>query len=80
MTDAMTNKPMRVDAGYPPIPYMRLPVSQLEDVRRILDAHGFLYEVGSQYMSWGGGPYTAYIRFGRGTDAAAVQAALDGVS
>ena len=39
MIDTRYNKPLHVSMEYPPAPYIRLPFSQLNDVRRLLDSH-----------------------------------------
>lgn len=83
MIDEMTKQPMRVirvedwrNPGlFKPI-LTDVAVSQLDEVKRVLDRHGFEYWVNS-YFSWNGGPETTYVIFSWATDPAAVQAALD---
>lgn len=79
MTDATTKKPLRVSTEGTAGPYIRLPVSQLEEVRRLLDGHSIRYWVNENAISWDGGPYFTVINLGREGDAAAVQAILDSV-
>ena len=76
MTDVTTRKPLHVidtEAG----PFMDLPYSQLEEVRRILDANRIYYWVDGYAYSFDDGPETTKIFFGHAGNAAAVQAILD---
>jgi hypothetical protein len=80
MTDVTTQKPLRVSTESAAGPYIDLPVSQLEDVCRLLDDHGIQYWVSENAISFDGGPETTVINLGRKGNAAAVQAILDGVN
>jgi hypothetical protein len=53
--------------------------AQLDEVRHVLDRHGFRYAVRENIISLEGGPFMAVIDLSRGTDASAVQAILDAV-
>lgn len=77
MIDVMTKKPIRVWAEETEWPWMVIPVSQLDDVKRLLDEHDVEYTVGEHYLSVNEGPFDAFIRLKRGTDGKAVQAILD---
>ena len=79
MIDATTNKPLHVWGDGTPWPYIVLPVSQLDEVRQLLDVHGIRYEVEDEVISLNDGPETATIDLRRGTDAKAVQAILDSI-
>ncbi|HWG43422.1 MAG TPA: hypothetical protein VN688_11605 [Gemmataceae bacterium] len=79
MTNAMTDKPLRVWAEETEWPWIGLPVSQLDDVRRLLDSHDIHYTVDENYVSINEGPFTALIKLRRGTDGKAVQAVLDSI-
>ncbi len=79
MIDVTTNKPLHVWGDGSPWPWIVLPVSQLDQVRQLLDNHGIRYEVEDQVISFNDEPETAHIHLGRGTDAKAVQAILDGI-
>jgi hypothetical protein len=79
MTDAFTRKPMRVRNEGTAGPYIILPVSQLDEVRRLLESQHIRYWVGENAISINGGPETVIINLGREGNAAAVQALLDGV-
>ena len=74
--------------GFPPLrvvtdaavnPYIRLPFSQLDELKRELDSHGIRYRVRENIVSLEGGPYMAVLYLDRGTNAQTVQAILDGV-
>ncbi len=60
-------------------PYIMVPVSQLDVVRRLLDSRRIGYWVEENAISLDGAPEVAVINLGRGGDAAAVQAVLDSV-
>lgn len=80
MIDILTNQPLRVSTDYPPRPSIdEVALNQVEEIQRLLDRHGFRYEVAEDALSMDGGPFTTEIIFASGTDAKAVQAALDGV-
>lgn len=77
MIDVTTNKPLRVSTDYPPRPSIEVALEQVEEIQRLLDEHGFRYEVLEDALSMNGGPFTTETIFARGTDAMAVQAVLD---
>jgi hypothetical protein len=79
MTDVMTNKPLRLGLLSTGGSEMRLPASQLDAVRQLLDAHGVTYWVDDSQISFDGGPYLAYIHVSNRTAPAKVQALLDSV-
>ena len=79
MTDTTTHKPLRVSTDGTAGPYIELPLSQLEEVKRLLGDQGIYYWVKENAMSWDGGPYMTVINLGREGNAAAVQAILDSV-
>jgi hypothetical protein len=55
------------------------PVSQLDEVRRLLDSHHVRYWVEEDAISLDGAPETIIVNLGREVDAKAVQALLDSV-
>lgn len=77
MTDTTTNKPIRVSALGAPRPCIAVPVSQLDQVRLILDGAGVRYDVGEDTISLNGSPPVLYIYLRRGTDPKTVQDLLD---
>ena len=77
MTDAATNQRLRVSIDGPAGPYIMLPVSQLDDVRKLLDSRGISYWVGENAISLNGAPEIAVINLGRAGDALGVQTLLD---
>ncbi len=79
MLDVTTNKPLHVWGDGSAWPWIVLPVSQLDQVRQLLDSHGIRYEVNDEVISMNDGPETAHIALGRGTDGKAVQAILDSI-
>ncbi|HUG92880.1 MAG TPA: hypothetical protein VML55_18710 [Planctomycetaceae bacterium] len=79
MTDTTTQQPLRVSTEGTAGPYLMLPVSQLDEVRRLLDSRGIRHWVKENVISLDGAPEIAVIEFGRSADAAAVQAVLDSV-
>lgn len=79
MIDAMTRKPLHVSTEGAAGPYISLPVSQLDEVCRLLDEHKVRYSVEEEVISLDGGPEIAVIDFGRNADALAVQAILDSI-
>ena len=79
MIDAMTRKPLHVSTDGTAGPYIMLTVSQLDDVRQLLDDRGIRYWVEEDFISLNGAPETAVIDLGRGANVDAVQAILDTV-
>lgn len=79
MTNTMTRKPLRVWTDATAGPSVLLPLSQLDDVRRVLDFRQIKYRVEENVVSLDGGPETVVINFGRSGDAVAIQAALDSI-
>lgn len=80
MIDVTTNKPLRISVGPRGHAEMRLAVSQLDDVRGVLDRHGVNYWLIDGIMSFNGGPEITYIGFSRNNNHEAVQAMLDAVA
>ena len=79
MIDAMTRKPLHVSTDGTAGPYIMLPVSQLDEVRQLLDDHGIRYWVEEDVISLNGAPETAVIDLGRAANVEAIQAILDTV-
>jgi hypothetical protein len=79
MTDVTTKKPLYVSTDGTSGPYVMVPVSQLDEVRRLFDSRGIGYWVEEEAISLDGTPEVAVINLGRGADAAAVQTVLDSV-
>ncbi|MEI8371483.1 MAG: hypothetical protein WCJ35_01480 [Planctomycetota bacterium] len=77
MTDTTTKKPLRVSTDGTAGPYIEVPVSQLDEVQRLLDSRHIGYWLDEHVISFNGAPEEAVINLGRGGDAAAVQAILD---
>jgi hypothetical protein len=79
VTDPTTQKRLYVSTDGTAGPYIMVPVSQLDEVRRLLDSRHIGYWVEEDVISFNGAPEVGVINLGRGTDAAAVQAILDSV-
>jgi hypothetical protein len=79
MNDAMTQSRLRVSTDGTTGPYIMVPVSQLDDLRQLLDSRRIGYFVEEDVISLDGGPEVAVINLGRGADAVTVQAILDSV-
>ena len=77
MTDATTQQLLRVSTDGTAGPYIMVPLSQLEDVKQLLDQRGIRHWAEENAISWEGAPYVAVINLGREGDADAVQAILD---
>ena len=77
MIDAMTRKPLYVSTDGTAGPYIMVPVSQLADLRELLDKHRIRYSVEEDAISLDGAPEIAVVDLGRGADVAAVQVILD---
>jgi hypothetical protein len=79
MIDAMTRKPLHVSTDGTAGPYIMVPVSQLADLRELLDKHRIRYSVEEDVVSLDGAPEIAVVDLGRGADVAPVQAVLDSI-
>jgi hypothetical protein len=77
MKDVATKKPLRVSTDGTAGPYIRVPVSQLKDVQRLLDQHRVRYAIDEYAVSLNGAPEVAVVNLGRGGDAKGVQRILD---
>jgi hypothetical protein len=79
MIDLMTSKPLYVSTDGTAGPYIMVPVSQLADLRDLLDKNRLRYSVEEDAISLNGAPESAVIDLGHGADVVAVQAILDSV-
>lgn len=77
MTDATTHQRLRISTDGTAGPYIMVPVSQIDDVKRLLDDHQIRYWVEENAISVDGGPYISVVNLGREGNATAVQAILD---
>ena len=77
MIDSSTSKPIRVSADGTSGPYVMVPVDQLEQVRKLLQANGIPYWVDHNAISVDGRPAVAVVNLGKGTDPLRVQVLLD---
>jgi hypothetical protein len=79
MTDASTQQRLRVSNDGTSGPYIMVPVSQIEDIKTVLNHNRVRYWVDENAISLNGTPEIAVINLGRGADAAGVQYILDSV-
>lgn len=77
MIDAMTKNPLYVSTDGTVGPYIMVPVSQLTDLRQLLDKHRIRYSVEEDAISLDGKPEIAVVDLGHGADNSAVQKILD---
>ncbi len=77
VNDSSTKKPLQVSDHGTAGPYLWVPVSQLAEVQRLLDAHGVKYWVEEDAISLDDEPEETIIDFGPGADGEAVQRILD---
>jgi hypothetical protein len=78
MKDAAVKKSLYVSTDGTAGPYIMVPVSQLTDLRQLLDQHGVHYFVDEDAISLDGAPEVAVVNLGRNGDAMSVQKILDG--
>ena len=80
MIDVMTQEPIRVSTDGSAGPYIMVPVSQLDEMRRLLDSRAVRYWVEEDVISVDGSPEVGVVNLGRGADAGVVQSILDQAS
>lgn len=79
MIDAMSRKPLSISTDGTAGPYIMVPVSQLEDLRQLLNSHDIRYWIEEDVISLDGAPEIAIMNLGRDADVDAIQAILDSV-
>ena len=79
MTDATTQRRLHVSTDGTAGPYIMVPVSQLDEVKHLLDRSRTRYWVDENAISLNGSPEIAVINLGRDADARSVQNILDSV-
>ena len=77
MIDEMTRKSLRVKGDAIGGPYLMVTIDQLDAVRAVLDRHKAYYWVDADAISLDNEPPVTVINFGKGGDAARIQAILD---
>jgi hypothetical protein len=77
MIDSITKEPIQVRRYPEAWPYIRLPLDQLEQVKKILDGAGYRYHVPKYALSVNGEPYTVVVSLEHRADVAALQKLLD---
>lgn len=78
MIDLTTKEPLRVSTDGTAGPYIMVPLSQLDELVRLLAGHGIAHWVEEDVISLDGEPEVAVVNLGRGGDSGAVQTILDG--
>jgi len=77
MIDSFTKEPIRVSKYPDAWPYFRVPLDQLDQVKKLLDHAGYRYSVDKYAVSIDGEPYTAVVNLEHRADVAAIQGLLD---
>lgn len=77
MLDTTTQKPLYVSTDGTAGPYIMVPLSQLSDVRELLNQHDIPYTVEENAISFDRQPYIAVVNLSRGENADKVQAILN---
>jgi hypothetical protein len=80
MKDVATKQPLYVSTHGTAGSYIMVPVSQLDDLRRLLDQHGVCYSVDEYAISLNGAPEGTLVNLARGTDTKNVQMILDSIN
>ncbi len=79
MIDAITRNPLRVSTDGTAGPYIMVPVSQLDEVRQLLEKNRIRCWVEEDVISLNGAPEVAVVNLGPVADVTAIQAILDKV-
>jgi hypothetical protein len=77
MIDSITKEPIRVSKYPEAWPYIRIPLDQLDEVKKLLDHAGFRYAVDHYAVSADGEPYTVVVNLEHRADVAVIQGLLD---
>jgi hypothetical protein len=77
MIDPVTKKPLTVKVDGNSVPYIMLPMLQLDEVCAMLDANGFTYWVDRYAISYNNKPEVTVITLATGSDVVAAQKLLD---
>ncbi len=77
MKDASTSKPLQVSTDGTTGPYIMVPVSQLDEVKALLDRNRVSYWVDEDAISLNGEPEVSVINLGRGNRPRTIQSILD---
>jgi hypothetical protein len=77
MINSLTDEPIRVSKYPGAWPYIRVPLEQLDRVKKLLDDSGFRYYVDEYALSVNGEPYTSVVNLEHRADVVAIQRLLD---
>lgn len=79
MIDTTTDKPLKVSTECDAMPYIMVPVAQLEKVRTLLAANECSFWIDEEAISLDGKPEVIVINLGHGSDPEKVQHLLDSI-
>ena len=79
MIDTTTDKPLYVSTDGDAVPYIMVPVVQLERIRALLDANKVRYWVDEEAISLDGKPEITVINLGGRSDPEPIQHLLDSI-
>ena len=79
MIDTSTKTPLRVWPGGTAGPYIIVPMTQLDELRQVLDKHGLRYWVDEFSIELNGAPATTFVNMKRGVEVTSLQMILDNV-
>ena len=77
MIDEVTQKPIQVHPGVVAGPHLKVPLTQLEGIQRVLDAGQLAYWVSTRAISIDKEPYRVRIQFFERVKPELVQTVLD---
>jgi hypothetical protein len=78
MSRQSTKTPLRVSSDGTAGPYVMVPVSELEGIKKLLNEHKVGYWVDENAISLNGEPEVSVINLGQGADAQRIQRLLNG--
>lgn len=79
MIDVTTKERLLVSTDGTAGPYIMVPLSQLDVVTRLLEAHGVSFWIEEDAISFDDAPYIAVVNLEHDARADAIQSLLDGV-
>jgi hypothetical protein len=79
MIDTTTRQPLHVSTDGNALPYIMVPVAQLDKVKALLEANRVPCWVDEEAISLDGKPEVAVINLGHGSNPATVQSLLDSI-
>jgi hypothetical protein len=80
MIDTTNHRPLHVSAYGGAAPYIIVPMTQLDQVKAVLDANAVRYWVDDEALSVDGKPWRTFVNLGQETSPAFVQGLLDSIA